>query len=290
MKKVIVKKSRKELWLWRIVIISISLSYFSNKFNNRHNEITEDCIVRTQIYGEISYDDKILKKINDLKDNSRVKGLLVQMDSPGGTATGSEALYKALKELKTKKPLVVSVQNSATSGGYMAAMAADQIFAYETSLIGSIGVITESFEVTELAEKIGIKFWSYKSSPLKGTLSMFEKHTEEGNKSIQDLINEMQSIFKNIVHQSRPKISAQNIELICNGEAYSGRQAVNNGLIDGIGGETEALKALKDKIKEDYLPINDYKLYEVDEDDSIFPILKNVLKILLNSQLSKSVS
>ncbi len=288
MKKIIVKKSRKELWLWRIVILAISISYFSNKLNDRQNEITEDCIIRTKIYGQISYDDEILRKINDLKDNSHVKGLLLQMDSPGGTATGSEALYKALKELRSKKPLVVSVQNYAASGGYMVAMAADQIFAYDTSTIGSIGVIAESFDATELAEKIGVKFLHYKSSPLKGVPNMFEKNTEEGNKSIQVFINEIQSIFKSMVQQSRPKISAENIELICNGEAYSGRQAVSNGLIDGIGSEEEALKSLQNRVKNDIIPIKDYMLYEGDDsNDTFFSMFKNLLTVALKAQLNK---
>ena len=286
MKKVIVKKSRKELWLWRIIFLVIAVSFFSNRFSEKKNEIKEDCIIRTKIYGEIFYEDDVLRKINDLQENSNVKGVLLQVDSPGGTITGSEALYKALKELRSQKPLVVSVQNAAASGGYMVAMAADKIFAYETSAVGSIGVFIDGFEVTELAEKIGVKFWNYKSSPLKGIPNMFEKTTEEGNKSIQEFINEMQSIFKDMVHQSRPNIPKENIDLICNGEAYSGRQAFKNGLIDGIGGEKEAMSALKEKVTGN-LPVNDYELYDPNEKDSMFSILKNLATIALKSQITK---
>jgi protease-4 len=285
-KKVIVKKSRKELWLWRIIFLVIAVSFFSNRFSEKKNEIKEDCIIRTKIYGEIFYEDDVLRKINDLQENSNVKGVLLQVDSPGGTITGSEALYKALKELRSQKPLVVSVQNAAASGGYMVAMAADKIFAYETSAVGSIGVFIDGFEVTELAEKIGVKFWNYKSSPLKGIPNMFEKTTEEGNKSIQEFINEMQSIFKDMVHQSRPNIPKENIDLICNGEAYSGRQAFKNGLIDGIGGEKEAMSALKEKVTGN-LPVNDYELYDPNEKDSMFSILKNLATIALKSQITK---
>lgn len=287
MKKVIVKKSRKELWLWRIILLSITISFLSNKFNDKKNEIKEDCIIRTKIYGEISYEDDVLKKINDLKDNDHVKGLILQVNSPGGSATGSESLYKALKELRLKKPVIVSVQNAAASGGYMAAMAADQIFAYETSTLGAIGVFASSFEITELAEKIGIKFWNYKSSPLKGSPNMFEKNTEEGNKNMQESINEIQSIFKDMVHQSRPNIPKENIDLICNGGTYSGRQAVENGLIDSIGGEQEAVHSLRQKIKNDVIPINDYTLYEGDDADNAFSMFKNLLTIALKAQLSK---
>lgn len=286
MKKVIVRKSRKELWLWRIIFLVIAVSFFSNRLNEKKTEIKEDCIIRTKIYGEIFYEDDLLKKINDLQANNHVKGVLLQVDSPGGTITGSEALYKALKDLRSQKPLVVSVQNAAASGGYMVAMAADKIFAYETSALGSIGVFADGFEVTELAEKIGVKFWNYKSSPLKGIPNMFEKTTEEGNKSIQVFINEMQSIFKDMVHQSRPNIPKENIDLICNGETYSGRQAFQNGLIDGIGGEKEAMSELKGKVKGD-LPVNNYELYDQNERDSMFTIFKNLLAITLKSQMTK---
>ncbi len=267
--------------MWRVAFVAITSFFIFNKMSDKKQEITEDCIVRTKVYGEIFYDDNVLANINSLADNDKIKGVLLQVDSPGGTITGSEALYKAFKELKTKKPLVVSVQNFAASGGYMVAMAADKIFAYETSALGSIGVIAESFEVTDLAEKIGVKFLNFKSSPLKGVPSIFEKNSDEANKSLQSFIDEMQSIFKDMVHESRPAIDKDKLDLICNGMAYSGRQAVNNGLIDGIGTEQAAMDALKEKVKTD-LPVNDYDLGMGQvSNGGFFSHFRNILKATL---------
>jgi protease-4 len=280
-RKIIIKRPKKELWMWRVAFVAITSFFIFNKMSDKKQEITEDCIVRTKVYGEIFYDDNVLANINSLADNDKIKGVLLQVDSPGGTITGSEALYKAFKELKTKKPLVVSVQNFAASGGYMVAMAADKIFAYETSALGSIGVIAESFEVTDLAEKIGVKFLNFKSSPLKGVPSIFEKNSDEANKSLQSFIDEMQSIFKDMVHESRPAIDKDKLDLICNGMAYSGRQAVNNGLIDGIGTEQAAMDALKEKVKTD-LPVNDYDLGMGQvSNGGFFSHFRNILKATL---------
>ena len=273
-RKIIIKRPKKELWMWRIAFVAVVSSFIFNKMSDKKQEIKDDCIVRTKLYGEIFYDDNVV-------ENDRVKGVLLQVDSPGGTITGSEALYKAFKELKTKKPLVVSVQNAAASGGYMVAMAADQIFAYETSALGSIGVIAESFEVTDLAEKIGVKFLNFKSSPLKGVPNVFEKNSEEANKSLQSFIDEMQSIFKDMVHESRPTIEKDKLDLICNGTAYSGRQALQNGLIDGIGTEQTAMDALKEKVKIE-LPVNDYDLGMLQESSGgFFSYFRHILKATL---------
>jgi protease-4 len=280
-RKIIIKRPKKELWMWRIAFVAITSSFIFNKMSDKKQEIKDDCIVRTKLYGEIFYDDNVLANISNLVENDRVKGVLLQVDSPGGTITGSEALYKAFKELRTKKPLVVSVQNAAASGGYMVAMAADQIFAYETSALGSIGVIAESFELTDLAEKIGVKFLNFKSSPLKGVPNIFEKNSEEANKSLQSFIDEMQSIFKDMVHESRPTIEKDKLDLICNGMAYSGRQALQNGLIDGIGTEQTAMDALKEKVKIE-LPVNDYDLGIVQESSGgFFSYFRHILKATL---------
>jgi protease-4 len=251
------KRSTKEVWFWRIAFISTMSALFFLHSDDKEPEIKQDCIVKTRLYGEIRYDDSVLSRIGALRDNLHVKGVLLQIDSPGGEVTASESLHKAFKSLKEKKPLFVSVQSAAASGGYMAAMPADRIFAYETSAVGSIGVIAYGFEVTDLAEKIGVKLLNYKSSPLKGIPNIFEKTSEEGNRSIQGFVNEMDSIFKEMVQTNRPLI--KNLDSICNGEIYSGRQGIENGLVDEIGTETEALAALQKKTSSSWKVV-DYEL------------------------------
>lgn len=281
MAKVIIRKPKKELWMWRIIFLAIVVSFFLGG-KDKKQEIKEDCIVKTRLQGEIFYDDEVLDNIEYLQENDKVKGVLLQIDSPGGTMTGSEAMYKAFKRLQGKKPLVAAVENAAASGGYMSILGANKIFAYESSVVGSIGVTMEGFiDFSNLAEKIGIKFYNYKSSPLKAIPNNFEKPTEEGNKSLQKLVDEMQLIFKDIVHQNRPNI--KNFDLISNGEAFTGRLALEYGLIDAIGTERDALDDLKNNysLSAD-LPVVDYEILPgKDEAKGFWPILWQTFKIII---------
>lgn len=268
--------------MWRVLFLSAVTAMILNRDVNKAP--SEDCIVKTKLYGEIFYDEDLLLNIESLKNNDKVKGVLIHVDSPGGTITGSEAIYKAMNELKATKPLVISVQDVAASGGYMAIMGANKIFAYETSAIGSIGVMMQGFvDVSELAEKIGIKFYNFKSSPLKGIPNNFEKPTDAGNKSLQGYIDELKFIFTDMVKVSRPKIS--NLELACNGEAFSGRKSLEYGLIDAIGTERDALKDLKENynLKSD-LPVIEFDILPQKEQSSrFFLMMKSVVKALLQS-------
>ncbi len=267
--------------MWRIIFLAVASSFFFCK-KDKKQEIKEECIVKTSFYGDIFYNDEVLENIAYLQENDKVKGVLLQIASPGGSMTGSEAMYKALKGLQSKKPLVVAVQTEAASGGYMSVLGANKIFAYESSVIGSIGVTLQGFvDFSGLAEKIGIKFYNYKSSPLKAIPDTFEKPTEEGNKSIQKLVNEMQIIFKDIVQQNRPGI--KNLDSISNGEAFTGRVALEYGLIDAIGTERDALEDLKSNysLKLD-LPVIDYDLIKrKEETPGFWPFLLQTVKLVI---------
>ncbi len=245
----ILKQSRKELWSWRIIGAIALFMIFSSYFGNKKQEIKENCIVKTSIYGEISYDDEMLSRIEELKNNKHVKGVMIELNSPGGDVVGAEAVYKAIKDLKTKKPVVVSIQSLAASGGYMVAMAADHIVAYEGSILGSIGVIFQDFEVTNLAEALGIKLLNYKSTPLKAMPNRFEKMNEAALENVESVINDTYELFKDMVKESRSNMTADNFIEICSGGVYTGRQGLKNGLIDSIGGERDAIDVLKKQYK-----------------------------------------
>lgn len=272
-------RPRKELWFWRIAFVStIGFLVFSHNNQRNTDDIKEDCLIQTSFYGEIAYDGDVIDRIAELRDNTHVKGVLLQVNSPGGEVTASESLYRAFKSLKDKKPLIVSVQSAAASGGYMLAMSADKIFAYESSAVGSIGVIAYGFEVTDLADKLGVKLLNYKSSPLKGIPNLFEKTSPEADRSIQNFVTEMNDIFQVMVKNSRPSIT--NFEKICNGEIYSGRQGVTNGLVDAIGTESDALSELKAKTS-DKLKIVDYDLiYESRNSIGFFSHAKKIIKAI----------
>jgi protease-4 len=273
------KKSKKELWMWRIIAAIVIFSIFSQYSGNKKQDVKENCIVKTQIYGPISYDNEMLSRIEDLQKNKKVKGVLIQLNSPGGDVVGAEAVYKAIKNLKSEKPVVVSIQSLAASGGYMAAMAADHIVAYEGSILGSIGVVFQDFEVTDLAEKLGVKFLNYKSTPLKAMPNRFEKMNKEAEKNIEAVIDDTYAMFKEMVRDSRKNIKEENFSKICDGSIYTGRQALQNGLIDSIGGEKEAVEVLKKQYKVDEsVSVIDFDL--ISHKDSRFSWIDNIKHVI----------
>lgn len=278
MSKVVVKQSRKELWIWRIAFLSLIAYFILNKFSENKQEIKEDSIVKAELYGEILYDDQLLNNIYDLADNDKVKGVLLKVNCPGGEITGSEAVYKAFSQLKSKKPLVVSIQSVAASGGYMAILAANKIYGYDSSIVGSIGVMNAGFlDISGLEEKLGVKFFNYKSSPLKSLPDGYEvlgmrlskKPEGEGDRHMQNTANEFQAIFKEMVMNNRPQI--KDIEYVSNGEEFTGRKGLELGLIDAIGTDRDALSDLQTNfnVKSD-LPIVDYQIIPFREENSSF--------------------
>lgn len=268
--------------MWRIIFL-ITVSYlYSSKFSNNTQEIKENCIVRTKLYGDIFYDDDVLSKIEYLKNNDNIKGVLVEVNSGGGEITASEALYRAFYELKEKKPVIASIKSVGASGAYMAIMSANKIFAYETSAIGSIGVMMEGFvDFSSLAEKIGIKFYNYKSSPLKAIPNNFEKPTEEGNASMQKFVNQQKEIFKNMLINSR--LNVKDIEQATNGEIFTGNKALELHLIDAIGTERDALNDLKNNHNlKTYLTVIDYDIINFQENSNGF--MSHVKSFLITLQ------
>lgn len=291
MSEIKVKKSRKELWMWRIVFISTITIFMMKKDNEQKQEIKEDSIVRTSLNTEILYDEQLINKIYDLAENDKVKGVLLKVNCSGGEITASEAVYKALNEVRSKKPLVVSIQSVAASGGYMASIAANKIYAYDSSIVGSIGVMNSGFiDPSGLEEKLGIKFFNYKSSTLKSLpdgyqvlgLQFNKKPDEQGEKHLQKVINEFQSIFKEMVQKNRPQI--KDIEIATNGEEFTGKYGLELRLIDAIGTDRDALKDLQTNFNlQADLPIFDYNIVTIQEESSgFFSKAFGIAKALMN--------
>ncbi|MFT7086797.1 MAG: protease-4 [Rickettsiales bacterium] len=205
-----------------------------------------DYIASINIEGiifEDNYRSEILEKISTKKN---VKAVIVNINSPGGGIVGSEILYENLREISKNKPIVVVMGALAASGGYMAAIASDHIIARNGTITGSIGVIMQSSEVTELANKIGVKFLTYKSSDLKGAPSPFEKTNPRVNKVINESIQDSYEFFSDLVQERRgDKLKKDKIINIVDGRIFTGRQALESGLIDEIGGKVAAIKYLE---------------------------------------------
>jgi protease-4 len=218
-----------------------------------------DRIARLWVDGLVLDDPALESALDDIADNDRVKALLVRIDSPGGTATGGEAIFHALRRVAAEKPVVAVMGTTATSGGYMVALGADHILARISSLTGSIGVILQTAELTELLADLGVKTEAIKSGPLKAQPSPFEPMTEEARTAVRSVIDDTYDMFVDMVAERR-KLSRQAVLALADGRVFTGRQAQELGLIDAIGGETEARNWLEatHAVSED-LPVRDIR-------------------------------
>lgn len=245
-------------------------------------------IANVKVEGVIFEDDFRSKILNKLAKEKSVKAVIVNINSPGGGIVGSEILFNDLRKIAKNKPLVVIMNSLAASGGYMAAIASDYIIARNGTLTGSIGVLMEAPQVTGLADKIGIKINSYKSSPLKGSPSPFENPSKEVNQVIQESISDSFEYFASLVKERRKGKIAKNYQkIVFDGRVFTGRQALKAGLVDKIGGMEDALQYLKTKDVNIDLEVIKVELKEEEKDilDKFFSILPfaNLTKNSLSS-------
>ncbi len=215
----------------------------------------KDRIAVIPIEGVI--DDGMAKRVNrQLKqygEDSRVKAIILRIDSPGGGVSASQEIHREVKRIKDekKKTIVVSMASVAASGGYYIACPADRIFANPGTVTGSIGVIAEWINYKELADWAKVKPVVFKSGEFKDTGSPTRDLTEREKEYFQAMINELYAQFVGAVLESRQGKGSQGSEVseerllkeLATGKVYTGESAVKNGLIDEIGNYEDALKA-----------------------------------------------
>jgi protease IV len=179
------------------------------------------------------------------KDDA-VKALVVRINSPGGTITASDVVYRELREFKQRRkiPVVAAIMDVGASGGYYAALAADQIFAHPTTITGSIGVIMLTVNAQGLLEKVGVTPLAIKSGPLKDAGSPFRGLTDEERAVFQSVIDDMYGRFVRLVAESR-KIPEARVRAFADGRIYTAEQARALGLVDRIGYLDEAVAAAR---------------------------------------------
>jgi protease-4 len=218
------------------------------------------------------------KAVRALIDDESVAALLVHIDSPGGTTFGSESLYRTLRQVAEIKPVVAVMDGVAASGGYMAALAADYIVARESTITGSIGVIFEATNFVGLMEMLGIENEAIKSGPLKAEPNPLSRLTPEARAAIKAVVDDVHEMFVAMVAERRA-IGLAEARRLADGRVYTGAMAANNGLIDGLGGEDEALAWMEETHGID----PDLPLREVDID---YP--DEFLNRLISSAIGKS--
>jgi len=198
-----------------------------------------DTVARLRVDGLIVENHRRDALLADIAQDPSVRALIVHLDSPGGTVVGGEDLYRSLRAVGEHKPVVAVMGTVAASAAYMTAVAGDRVFAREGTITGSIGVLFQTADVTGLLDKLGIKPETLKSGPLKAVPSPTEPMTEEARAATQALVIDLFEFFVDLVTERRPLDRAQVLHL-ADGRIYTGRQAVANGLVDAIGGETAA--------------------------------------------------
>jgi protease-4 len=224
-------------------------------------------IARLSVMGVIQTDQKLVDEIARLAAEPNVLGVILKLDSPGGTYAGSEALHSALISLSQSKPTVAVIDGVAASGAYMAAIATNHIVARAGSITGSVGVIMQMPNVKGLMDHIGVGFDAIRSGPLKATPSPFEETNPASRESAQAIVNDLFLQFAAMV-SSRRKLAAEQMDVIRTGRIFTGSQALPMGLIDEIGGEETAVRWLKTQPN---VP-SDVRIQDVEPEADVTPL------------------
>jgi len=247
-------KLKRQVNAWRVLAILFllvsALSIFTNSSKVQATASVGSYIARIHLDGALMFDRDRLEILKQIEENSAIKAVIVHVNSPGGTVVGGETLYDAFLKVSAKKPTVTVMGDMAASGGYMTAIATDYLIAHQSTITGSIGVIMQTYEFADLAEKIGVKFNTFKSSPVKGGPLPTEKLTPIMREEMMGTLLDINDMFESMVKERRNLTDAQLKEL-ADGGVYTGRQALLNGLVDSLGDESTALKWLQDVKKID---------------------------------------
>ncbi|TPM31927.1 signal peptide peptidase SppA [Mesorhizobium sp. B2-3-4] len=256
------RRLRRKLTFWRVAamgivalgVIALSAWFYRGDFGGS----AVDHIAKVRIEGTITEDDELIKRLETIRQSSQVKGVILAIDSPGGTTVGGESIYEEVRKLAADKPVVAEVGTLAASAGYMIASAADHIVARKTSIVGSIGVLIQYPDVSGLMDKLGVKLEEVKSSPLKASPSPFKPTNDDERAMVRKLILDSYDWFVGIVAERR-KMTREQALALADGSIFTGRQGVANGLIDAVGGESVAIDWLATKGVDAKLKVVEWK-------------------------------
>lgn len=201
-------------------------------------------IGRVAISGVISTDPARLTELEAMANDDKVKAVIVAINSPGGTTAGGEELYEALSKIRAKKPVVAVIAELGASAAYMTAIAADHILARRLSIVGSIGVYFSHVDASKLMDTIGVNFDKVQTGPLKAEPDINDPLAGPARVSLQKLVDDSFQWFVDIVAERRGLTRDATLAL-ADGQIVTGRMAVADGLIDGFGGEAEAVTWLE---------------------------------------------
>jgi protease-4 len=257
------RRLRRKLSFWRVVGVLglIAAAIVGGLTASGRSPFAEarPQIARISVDGFITGSQRMSDLFKRVGDASTVAGVVISINSPGGSTTGSEELYRNIRQLAARKPLVAFVDGTAASGGYITALAADHIVARETSLVGSVGVLFQYPDLSRLLERAGVRVEEIKSAPLKAEPSPFHPTSPEARAVLQQIVGDTADWFRHLVAERRG-LSEADAGAVSTGRVYSGRQALPLRLVDELGGEREAVAWLeREKSVTKNLPVRQWR-------------------------------
>jgi protease-4 len=257
------RRMRRKVTFWRIFAVAAVLiaagGVLAGLGGSNYIEKSSAHVARVTIGGLIRNDRERVKLFDEI-EKSGAKAVLIVIDSPGGTVTGSEQLFKSLRKLNEKKPVIAVVEGSAASGAYIAAIGTERIFAPRSAIIGSIGVIFQYPNFHQLLTKIGVDVESIKSSPLKASPNGLEPTSPEAKAAVASLVADSYLWFKDLVKERRALDNAT-LTKVADGRVFTASQALPLKLIDEIGDEKTAREWLaKNKNVSADLTVRDWRV------------------------------
>ncbi|MBN1478031.1 signal peptide peptidase SppA [Candidatus Sumerlaeota bacterium] len=199
--------------------------------------------------------------LEEAREDDHIRALIVRIDSPGGGVTASDIIHHEIQRYaeETEVPTVAMLMNTAASGGYYAAVAADRIVAHPTTVTGSIGVVLITMDVEGLEDLIGIQVSAITSGPHKDILSPFRAMTDEERALVQRVIDELHDQFIDAVAEGRPNLSRDEIVALADGRIYTAQQALDAGLIDEVSHMPELIDSLSEELGLDDVEVITYR-------------------------------
>ena len=237
---------RRSRRLWRIIAflaLAVAVLAIVARFA-LPNAGAGDRIARVEIDGTIATDAGRLAALREIGEEAAVKAVIVAINSPGGTTAGGEELYEALTALREQKPVVAVIKEVGASAAYMTAIATDRIFSRRLSIVASIGVLFQTVNAGKLMQTIGVDLDKVATGPLKAEPDFDEPMSPEVRASLQALVNDSFDWFVDIVAERRG-LDRATVLTLADGRIVTGRQGIEDKLIDAIGGEAEAIAWLE---------------------------------------------
>jgi protease-4 len=234
--------------------------------------------------GEGIVSKDMVKTIDDIAKDDKVKAVVFRISSPGGSAYGSEQICHALTLLKAKKPVIVSMGDYAASGGYYIACMADKIVAQPNTITGSIGIFGVIPNISGLNEKLGITWDGIKTNKMSDAITINRAFTPEERSLMQNYVNRGYELFVKRCAEGR-KMKPEQIKAIAEGRVWTGEDALKIGLVDKIGGLNDAIKMAVDKAKLKSYNISEYP----EKEDFATKIMKNFSKDIQTSLLKSQL-